>query len=251
MKKIIFAFLVSLIGVNSFAVDDNVETYYSWLRASLVDMVLVQNENTNEFDIHELLGTTYQYQYDNEHFVAGHSHYFQTALAGDWIWANTGCFTTVNSIQYGMARYPECRESSSYLPYYTSEADEITFYKEFADADSSGEYGGEVFLTIRQYIQPGGLPGYRKTIFKTDNIGKLAELDDNGAGWINPLYVDNFFNMGVFTDNQGRNYNWWLFQYPDFSQNDKDLSLESCVVNTTIYDEKICKETTFVIRGLN
>ncbi len=248
MKKFIIALLISFASTSSFAV--SIETYYEWLRPHVVDAVWVEDsQNPGTLNATEAMDVNYSYTIDNEHFVAGQTHFFPTALSTAWNWINTDCFIDLGGVEYGRALYPECRTTSSYLPYYTSAEDAKTYYKQFFEAESDGQYGGEVFLTIRQYIQPGGLPGYRKTIFKTDNLGKLAEFDDTGSGWRNPLYQTNFTNLGTFTDAQG-DFIWWLFQYPDLSSNDKDLSVESCVVNATIYDEKICKETRFTVRGL-
>jgi len=249
-KKFIFGLLISLISTNLFAVDANINTFYSWLRVHIVDGVWRENTQApNTFDNLEVIGTNYSYTRDNEHFVAGHAHFFPTSLSSAWDWINTSCFINQGGIEYGAAIYPDCRTVSSYLPYYTSAEDKITYIKEFFKAESSGQYGGKIFLTVRQYIQPSGLPGYRKTIFKTDNLGKLAEFDNAGSGWIKPLYQTNFTNLGTFNDGQD-NFIWWLVEYPDLSQDDKDLSVESCVINATIYDEKICKETKFTIRGL-
>jgi|GEM_PF-7011529 len=248
-RKFIFGLLFSLISTNLFAVE--IETYYGWLRPHVVDALWVEDlQEPGTLDVMEVMDINYSYTGDNEHFVAGHAHFFQTSLSSAWDWINTSCFINQGGIEYGAAIYPDCRTVSSYLPYYTSAEDKITYIKEFFKAESSGQYGGQVLLTVRQYIQPSGLPGYRKTIFKTDNLGKLAEFDNAGSGWIKPLYQGNFANLGTFTDANGRSYIWWLFLYPDLSQDDKDLSVESCVINATIYDEKICKETKFTIRGL-
>lgn len=114
-------------------------------------------------------------------------------------------------------------------------------------AQTSGTYGGRVALTIKEYVQPAGLPGYNYMYIHDYSSDSEIRVNQGVKSYSVPAsYANNLIHLKTDTDSIGE-YHWWLLELPNLSQNDKVVQIDSCFV---YLGNTYCKSATVTINGL-
>lgn len=113
---------------------------------------------------------------------------------------------------------------------------------------SVGQYGGELAITVREYVQPGGLPGFNfMHVYAGEGNARFNQ------GVVGYTYLADFRQQieyrGTGTDAVG-DFHWWLIKMAYTGNATRTIRVDSCF-SYSYGTGEYCKQRTMKIRGLN
>lgn len=93
---------------------------------------------------------------------------------------------------------------------------------------STGKYAGKLGVTIKEYVQPGGLPGFNYMHVYDDISNAEARFNQGVVGYTVPATYRNYiYPLGSGTDTIGQ-FNYWFIALPYLGQADRVIRVHSC-----------------------
>jgi hypothetical protein len=123
--------------------------------------------------------------------------------------------------------------------------------KIFYDGITNEKHGGRQGIFIREYVQPGGVPGYKYMMIKDkSSVGGEIRINDGEIGYTFPTSLNNNIQkVGQFLDENNNLLYLWLYALPDLSGSTQTIQVEHCAVSQAFLDGRLCIETRLQIRG--
>lgn len=124
--------------------------------------------------------------------------------------------------------------------------------KSFYDGSTAGTYGGRLGVFIREYIQPGGIPGYKYMLIKDkSSVGGQIRINNGVIGYSVPATLSNSIQLiGQDTDENDHQFFLWFYTLPDLSGNTQTVQVEHCAVSQAFLDGRLCVEARLRIQGV-